>query len=716
MRLILLAGLSALASAALALPALASPITGPDVSSFQHPNGLSIAWSSVKAAGQAFVFVKATESTNYTNPYYAQDVAEAAKAGMMHGAYEFAHPDVSAVAQAQYFAGVIGSQNLRGDLPPVLDLEQTGGLSPAQLITWVGQWLTTVRSLTHRTPMIYVSPSFWQTYLGNTRDYSNYPLWDADWTFRCSGTPWLPGGWATFEFWQYSDNGTIKLANGSSTTSDEDCFNGTMTALDQVGLAAATPFSVTAVPGAQSATVSWNAYPTATSYTISSTSGATYTEPATATSATLTGLINGQPYAFSVTAKLANGTTESTGWGTTIVPAVQDRLSLTATPNQLYPGLVTLAAHVVTPAGAPLAGVPVHLAATWQGQPTPADWGSGNTDSNGNFSWVHSVGQSANFQGSILDSNPYAYSQMLTPWVPVSILPKLTFSASTTAITAGNKVTFSGTLAPSLGNDAIAVQALFGGAWHNAAYATTNSSGAYSTFVYYGTSGSFPMRVVAAANSVHAGGALSGSTVTVTPATITVTAAANPASASLFSYVPVSGTVSPVGARTVMTLQADIGGAWHNVGSATASSTGAYTIPMWAGLLGTFPVRVLAAANTAHYAGISPAALLTVKPAGPVVNGVSVSAYAPTPTATAGRYIGVRGLVVGGEAGDRAIVQVWLYNAWHNASAVFNVASNGTFAASVYCGHTGNFPLRVVLEPNTKHGALGSNIFHIAVN
>jgi len=62
------------------LPAGAS--TGIDVSNYQHPNGAAINWAAVKASGQSFVFVKATEGVNgatpaYTNPYFAQDWAGA---------------------------------------------------------------------------------------------------------------------------------------------------------------------------------------------------------------------------------------------------------------------------------------------------------------------------------------------------------------------------------------------------------------------------------------------------------------------------------------------------------------------------------------------------------------------------------------------------------------------------------------------------------------
>ncbi|MCW2692417.1 MAG: hypothetical protein JWM67_1021, partial [Mycobacterium sp.] len=67
----------------------ASAITGPDVASYQHPNGAPINWGQVAGSGQKFAFVKASEGTGYTNPYYSGDVAGMAANGIYHGAYHY---------------------------------------------------------------------------------------------------------------------------------------------------------------------------------------------------------------------------------------------------------------------------------------------------------------------------------------------------------------------------------------------------------------------------------------------------------------------------------------------------------------------------------------------------------------------------------------------------------------------------------------------------
>jgi GH25 family lysozyme M1 (1,4-beta-N-acetylmuramidase) len=206
-----------------ALAAGATTLTGPDVSSWNHPGGASINWNSVRAAGHTFAFVKATQGPSvsggsfYTNPYYASDSAGARAAGLYVGAYDFAVPALpltTAALQARAFVSVVGSLHGTTSLPPVLDLEQTGGLSSTNLRSWVQSWLTEAQRLTGRTPTIYTSPNFWKTTMGNTTAMSGYHLWLASWT--SAKTPGvLPGGWSTWTMWQYTDVAKIAGITGS---------------------------------------------------------------------------------------------------------------------------------------------------------------------------------------------------------------------------------------------------------------------------------------------------------------------------------------------------------------------------------------------------------------------------------------------------------------------------------------------------------------------
>lgn len=202
-------------------------LAGVDVASYQHSTSLD--WAKVKAAGQDFAFVKATEDTGYTNPYFAADWNGLGAVGMARGAYHFARPNLtlgSAAAQARYFVAVTGLMQQPGALAPMFDLEDAGGLTPAQLITWSQTWLDTVQALTGRLPVIYTYAYFWRTAMGDSHTFTGYPLFLADYhdlTGTTAPLPGMPGGWATWTFWQYSDAGQVP---GISGAVDMDRFNG----------------------------------------------------------------------------------------------------------------------------------------------------------------------------------------------------------------------------------------------------------------------------------------------------------------------------------------------------------------------------------------------------------------------------------------------------------------------------------------------------------
>jgi GH25 family lysozyme M1 (1,4-beta-N-acetylmuramidase) len=224
---------------------------GIDVSHWQG----SINWTKVKAAGMQFAFMKATESTTYTDTAFATNWAAASSVGMYRGAYHFARPKVgTAPAQAQYFVSRVGSFQGAGTLPPVLDLEASGGLSVTALRSWTATWLTTVEQLTGRTPIIYVSPAFWEHYLGDSTAFTRFPLWIAHYGVS---SPRVPGGWGSWTFWQRTSSGSV---NGISGNVDMNEFNGTTAQLATLanttgGSTAPVPPGPT-VPGGESTSLS----------------------------------------------------------------------------------------------------------------------------------------------------------------------------------------------------------------------------------------------------------------------------------------------------------------------------------------------------------------------------------------------------------------------------------------------------------------------------
>ena len=207
-------------------------VPGVDTSHYQHNPSLD--WQKAANDGVKFAFLKATEGTSYRDPYFKADWAATAKAGIYRGAYHFARPSTQrgdAVREADYFAATIGTQTTRGTLPPVLDLETTGGLSDRQLINWTKDFLVELQAKTGRDPIIYVSPYFWKDNVGNSSAFHDYPLWVAHYT--SNSQPMVPGGWPTWSFWQTTSSGRI---SGISGNVDKDLFNGTMSQLQRFAL------------------------------------------------------------------------------------------------------------------------------------------------------------------------------------------------------------------------------------------------------------------------------------------------------------------------------------------------------------------------------------------------------------------------------------------------------------------------------------------------
>lgn len=184
---------------------------GIDIASWQHPGSAPIDWDAVRGSGVSFAIIKATEDTNYTNPYFLGDRADATGAGMVVGAYHYARPAApvtTAVDQARHFLAATGMTRTTGHLAPVLDIEVTGGLDPATLAVWTRAFMEEVESQTGRTPILYTYRSFWTDHMADTKEFAHYPFWFA--IYNNEATPgWLPGGWPNWAIWQYTSSGSV---------------------------------------------------------------------------------------------------------------------------------------------------------------------------------------------------------------------------------------------------------------------------------------------------------------------------------------------------------------------------------------------------------------------------------------------------------------------------------------------------------------------------
>jgi lysozyme len=190
-------------------------IHGIDVSKHQS----IIDWNSVKEMNVnnvriSFVFIKATEGVDDEDPEFGRNWKKAKSAGLIRGAYHFFLATKSGKEQAENF---INSAKLEpGDMPPVLDVEQTYGVPLNVLRDRVKEWLATVQGYYGITPIIYTNVEFYKQVLKD--EFDAYPLWVAHYLQK--ERPRIYRDWI---FWQHDEGGRV---NGIVTKVDFNVFGG----------------------------------------------------------------------------------------------------------------------------------------------------------------------------------------------------------------------------------------------------------------------------------------------------------------------------------------------------------------------------------------------------------------------------------------------------------------------------------------------------------
>ncbi|WP_344447751.1 GH25 family lysozyme, partial [Kitasatospora nipponensis] len=170
----------------------------------------NVDWDYWWGQGKRFAYVKATEATSYTNPYFAQQYIGSYDIGMIRGAYHFAVPNSSSGrAQANYFVDNGGGWSGDGKrLSGALDMEYNPygadpcyGRSEHGMVRWIKNFSKQLHSKTGRWPMIYTTTDWWKTCTGNTPRFgSDHPLFIARYNDRVGE---LPNGWPHYTLWQY---------------------------------------------------------------------------------------------------------------------------------------------------------------------------------------------------------------------------------------------------------------------------------------------------------------------------------------------------------------------------------------------------------------------------------------------------------------------------------------------------------------------------------
>ena len=206
-------------------------VHGIDVSRYQG----EVEWEKVIAQGIDFVFIKATEGNTLVDSQFQSNWQQLSDLKVRKGAYHFFRPTVSPIEQAKHFSKLVEMDY--GDLPPVLDIEITDGVSKSTLINGAKSWIKIVESNFGMKPIIYTSQKFYNTYLEG--HFDDYPLWIA--RYNNYAEPAI-NGTNHWSFWQYGNRGKIEGIEGDV---DFNVFKGNTLELDNLTIQPPTNLSFT---------------------------------------------------------------------------------------------------------------------------------------------------------------------------------------------------------------------------------------------------------------------------------------------------------------------------------------------------------------------------------------------------------------------------------------------------------------------------------------
>ena len=181
-------------------------IHGIDVSKYQS----DIDWQRVKNMKSkdiqlGFCFMKATQGIQGKDPFFQRNWQQAKAGGLVRGAYHFFIGSKDGAKQAANFLSSVRFSP--GDLPPVLDIEQSNGATVQQLRTEAKKFLDIVEKAVGVKPIIYTNIDFYERTL--SEGFEEYPLWIAH--YYQMQAPRINRHW---HFWQHSDRGRVNGING----------------------------------------------------------------------------------------------------------------------------------------------------------------------------------------------------------------------------------------------------------------------------------------------------------------------------------------------------------------------------------------------------------------------------------------------------------------------------------------------------------------------
>lgn len=181
---------------------------GIDVSNWQG----YINYEEVKRDGIEIVYIKASEGSNYKDPYFDVNYQNAKNNGLKVGFYHFltAINTEEAEEQAKFFASVISKKV--PDCKLVLDYEVFGGVPATQINQIARTFLKTTKKLTNKDVILY-SDLYNSRTVFSKELAQDYQLWVANYT-SSQNLQNANSNWKNWIGWQYSSTGIISGING----------------------------------------------------------------------------------------------------------------------------------------------------------------------------------------------------------------------------------------------------------------------------------------------------------------------------------------------------------------------------------------------------------------------------------------------------------------------------------------------------------------------
>ena len=183
----------------------------------QFPQGIDVShhqgyinWSEVARNREIqFVYLKASEGSNYIDDTYLSNLREARRNGLKVGPYHFFRPGVDADAQFRNMMSVVNPKQI--DLIPMIDVEVTSrGVSPATFHARLERLLQLCEKEFGKKPIIYTGKNFYNKHFHGGR-YSRYKFWIAAYSFE---EPMLYDD-DDYLIWQYTGQGSLRGIRGS---------------------------------------------------------------------------------------------------------------------------------------------------------------------------------------------------------------------------------------------------------------------------------------------------------------------------------------------------------------------------------------------------------------------------------------------------------------------------------------------------------------------